>query len=64
MPVAWYHGTMTDDHAMTVRLPAGLYEQLRKAAFDRRISMNEIVAAAVREHLDSQQPGSQTGSKT
>lgn len=38
---------------MTIRLPGDVYEQLRRAAFDRREPMNAIVAAAVREHLSA-----------
>jgi hypothetical protein len=31
-------------HAMTIRLDTGLYERLRRAAFEPRIPMNTIVA--------------------
>ncbi len=39
---------MTEDtQAITVRLPGPLYEWLRRAAFDRRIPMSQIVITAV-----------------
>lgn len=34
--------------AITVRLPADLYEKLRKDAFDQRTSMAALVIAAIR----------------
>ena len=36
---------------MTVRLPDGLYERLRREAFERRVSMNELIADALEKHL-------------
>jgi len=36
---------------MTIRLPADLYEKLRQTAFDRRTTMNAIVADAVTEWM-------------
>ena len=38
---------------MTIRLPETVYEALRREAFRRRISMNEIIAEALREHQDA-----------
>lgn len=36
---------------ITFRLPADLYERLRIAAFERRVSMNQIVITAVEKEL-------------
>lgn len=41
---------------VTIRFPAAIYEQLRKAAFDQRIPMNRIVIAAVEKELKGDQP--------
>jgi len=38
-----------DTQTITVRLPRDLYEQLRKAAFDQRTSMNALIIEAVRQ---------------
>ena len=35
---------MTDTQAITIRLPAPLYELLRVMAFDQRTSMNALIA--------------------
>jgi predicted HicB family RNase H-like nuclease len=37
-----------DVQVLTVRLPKDLYEQLRKAAFDQRTSMNALIIEAIR----------------
>lgn len=37
--------------AITIRLPAGVYEGLRRAAFTARRSQNEIIVRAITEHL-------------
>lgn len=42
---------MADTQAMTVRLPADIYEKLRQVAFERRAAMNAIVTDAVTEWL-------------
>lgn len=36
-----------EDHALSVRLPNELYEQLRRTAFERRISQADIVREAL-----------------
>lgn len=36
---------------MTIRLPAGIHENLRRVAFERRASMNALIADAVAEWL-------------
>ncbi len=41
-----------DTQALTIRLPENLYEQLRKAAFDQRTSMNALIIDAVRKQLE------------
>lgn len=38
-----------DEQALTVRLPRDLYEKLRRAAFERHVSMNTLIIEAVRE---------------
>jgi hypothetical protein len=38
-----------DQQAMTIRLPAELYEWLRREAFDTREPMNGIVVTALEE---------------
>ena len=39
---------MTGDvQPLTIRLPAPLYEKLRKRAFDQRIPMNQLVIDAL-----------------
>jgi len=42
---------MVDTQAMTLRLPADIYEQLRRIAFDRKTSMNALITGAVTEWL-------------
>jgi predicted HicB family RNase H-like nuclease len=39
---------MTDTIQLTIRLPQDVYDQLRKAAFDQRVSMNALIIAAIR----------------
>jgi hypothetical protein len=36
-----------ETQAMSVRFPKDLYEQLRRAAFDERVPMNEVIVEAV-----------------
>jgi hypothetical protein len=49
---------MTEEtQAITVRLPSPLYEWLRRAAFDRRIPMSQIVITAVEKEKDSGRHG-------
>ena len=43
--------TSDDTQALPIRLPKGLYERLRKAAFDTRESMNSIVTRAIEREL-------------
>lgn len=38
---------MDDTQSMTVRLPVGLHERLRREAFDKRVSMNSLLLAAL-----------------
>lgn len=38
-------------HAMTLRLPEGLYDVIRKRAFDERTSINAQIVVALREHF-------------
>lgn len=38
-----------DNQAMTVRLPVGIYEMLRREAFDRRVSQRSIIIEAMSE---------------
>jgi hypothetical protein len=40
---------------MTVRLPGPVYEKLRRAAFDRRTPMSEIIIEAVEHALADQE---------
>ena len=40
-----------ETQTMSIRLPKDLYEQLRRAAFDRRVPMNAIITEAVRDEL-------------
>jgi Arc-like DNA binding domain len=40
---------------MTVRFPPPVYENLRRAAFEHRRSMNEIIVEAVERILTSQE---------
>lgn len=49
-----YHATMSPEEtqALTIRLPADLYEKLRRAAFDQRTSMNALIIEAVHAKLD------------
>lgn len=35
-------------HAMTLRLPDELYEELRREAFEKRVSLTSLVVAALR----------------
>lgn len=44
--------TPPDTQVLTVRLPEGLYDKLRKAAFDQHTSMNALVIEAIREQLN------------
>lgn len=39
---------------MTARLPRDLHEWVRQQAFDRRISMNDVLVAAVEAARDQQ----------
>lgn len=61
--VARYLGGMPEDTvAMTLRLPPGTYERLRKAAFDGRTSMNAIVVRATEAELEAMALDSDTPS--
>jgi predicted HicB family RNase H-like nuclease len=42
-----------DAQALTIRLPADVYEKLRRAAFDQRTSMNALIIAAVRQQQEA-----------
>jgi predicted HicB family RNase H-like nuclease len=42
-----------DVQVFTIRLPRDLYEQLRKAAFDQRTSMNALIIEAIRAQHDA-----------
>ncbi len=42
-----------DFQALTIRLPADLYEKLRQAAFDQRTSMNALIIDAVRKQQET-----------
>ena len=46
--------TADDTQPFLARLPAPLYEQLRRAAFERRIAMNRIVVAAIEKELGNE----------
>jgi predicted HicB family RNase H-like nuclease len=35
-------------HAITIRLPEDLYEELRRRAYEERTSINALIVAAVR----------------
>jgi predicted HicB family RNase H-like nuclease len=37
-----------DTATMSIRLPADLYEKLRRAAFEQRTSMNALIVEAIR----------------
>lgn len=37
-----------ETHAITIRLPEDMYEDLRRQAFDRRTSINALIVEAVR----------------
>lgn len=50
-----------DLQAMTVRLPRPLYEWLRRTAFERHVSMSQIIIAAI-EHEKTEQEKNQSGS--
>ncbi len=39
---------MSETHAMTIRFPADVYERLRQDAFDKRVSMNDLVVACLK----------------
>jgi len=41
---------------LTIRLPKPIYEKLRRAAFNQRRPMNEIVVEAVAAQLDMPRP--------
>lgn len=47
-------------HAMTLRIPDDLYERLRKEAFEKRISITQLVVTAIEKSA----PGSSTGCDT
>jgi len=55
------HGTMQrmDTHAMTIRLPEDVYEDLRLAAFEDRTSQTAIIAEAVEKHLAARKAAKQ-----
>jgi hypothetical protein len=42
---------MTDTQSIPARLPLPLYGKLRQAAYDRQMSMNQIIVAALRKEL-------------
>jgi predicted transcriptional regulator len=46
---------MTEDtQAMTIRLPAELHERLRRAAFETRVPMSQIVITAIKKELGNE----------
>jgi predicted DNA-binding protein len=46
---------MTQDvQALTIRLPAPLHERLRRAAFDARVPMSQIVITAIEKELGNE----------
>lgn len=46
-----YHGDMVDEHAMTVRLDDGQYQQLRREAYERDVSRSDIIREALDAHF-------------
>jgi hypothetical protein len=44
---------MTDKQSFPARLPLPLYGKLRQVAYDRQMSMNQIVVAALEKELDN-----------
>jgi predicted HicB family RNase H-like nuclease len=42
-----------DTQAFTVRLPADLYEFLRRAAFEQHTSMNALIVEAIRTQQET-----------
>lgn len=54
--ILWYYGSMItktniDKVTLSVRLPGFIYEILRKEAFDKRISQNDLIIAALNGYL-------------
>jgi predicted DNA-binding protein len=43
-----------EDRAVSVRLPVELYEQLRRFAFDQRITQVEVIREALRRFLEQE----------
>jgi predicted DNA-binding protein len=43
---------VAEDHALNVRVPTELYEQLRKYAFDNRCSQADIVRDALKQFFE------------
>jgi predicted HicB family RNase H-like nuclease len=43
---------MTDKQSFPARLPLPLYGKLRQAAYDRQVSMNQIIVRALERELD------------
>jgi hypothetical protein len=41
------HDSLSDIHSLTARIPASLYEDLRKIASKRRVSLNSLVQEAL-----------------
>lgn len=46
--------TAGDIRQLPVRLPESLYEQLRRAAFETKIPMNQIIVAALKKELNGE----------
>lgn len=43
---------VAEDHALNIRVPSDLYEQLRKRAFEQRRSQADIVRDALARYLE------------
>lgn len=48
----WYHATMVQTQAITIRLPLPVYERLRLEAFEKRTSQVAIITEELRERYD------------
>jgi len=47
---------MTEERqTLSVRFPPGLYERMRAVAFERRVSINSLVVAAVEKDLGEEE---------
>lgn len=43
---------VVEDHAINIRVPNALYEQLRQYAFDQRRSQSDVVRDALARYLE------------